>query len=314
MGRKRRGRPIDGWINLDKPAGISSAQAVARARWALDAAKAGHAGTLDPFATGVLPIAFGEATKTMRFLTDARKSYRFTVRWGVASSTDDCEGEVVAESPSRPTRAQILAALPGFLGPIRQIPPIYSAIMVNGQRSYKLARAGVEVTLAERTVMIHELELLEQPDADHATFSVSCGKGAYMRALARDLAVALGTRGHLEALRRTSVGRFAESEAISLEKLAELGHSAAASPPLLPLPAALDDIPALALPRDEALCLMRGQAVAVLRSDVRQCAAAVGEGGVVLVTTAAKPVALVRVEGMLLKPLRVFNLSEGDTV
>jgi tRNA pseudouridine55 synthase len=313
MGRKR-GRPIDGWINLDKPAGITSAQAVARARRALDAAKAGHAGTLDPFATGVLPIAFGEATKTMRFITEARKSYRFTLCWGAATATDDCEGEVVAESPNRPSSEQILAALPAFIGSIRQTPPIYSAILVGGQRSYKLAREGAEVSLAERVVEIHDFAFLDQPDADHARFSVTCGKGTYMRALARDLALALGTRGHLQALRRTAVGVFTEEEAISLEKLAELGHSAAASPLLLPIPAALDDIPALALPRDEAMCLMRGQAVAVLRSDVRQCAAAVGEGGVVLVTAAAKPVALVRVEGMLLKPLRVFNLSEGVTV
>ena len=312
--RRRRGRPVDGWINLDKPAGISSAQAVARARRALDAAKAGHAGTLDPFATGVLPIAFGEATKTMRFLADATKSYRFTVRWGAARTTDDCEGEVVEESARRPSREEILAVLPRFLGPIRQTPPAYSAIRVDGQRAYALARAGVSVALAERTVVIRALELLEQPDADRAAFAASCGKGAYMRALARDLARALGTLGHLEALRRTAVGRFAEADAISLERLAELGHSAAASPPLLPIPAALDDIPALALPRDEALCLMRGQAVAVLRSDVRQCVAAVGEEGVVLITTASRPVALARVEGMTLKPLRVFNLTEGETI
>jgi tRNA pseudouridine55 synthase len=215
---------------------------VAAVRRIFDAAKAGHAGTLDPLATGVLPIALGEATKTIPFILDARKSYRFTIRWGEARATDDAEGAVTARSDRRPTRAEIEAALPRFTGEILQAPPAYSAIRVGGERAYDLARAGEAVELAPRPVFIERFELLEILDRDHAKFAVRSGKGAYMRSLARDLAVALGTVGHIVELRRTAVGPFRESTAIPLASLEALGHIAPASGRLLPVETALDDM------------------------------------------------------------------------
>ncbi len=309
MGRRSgSGRRINGWLNLDKPVGISSLAAVEAVRRATGAAKAGHAGTLDPFASGVLPVALGEATKTQRCVTGAGKIYEFTVRWGERRTTDDPEGEVVEASDHRPQAPEIVAALGAFTGDITQIPPIFSAIKVAGRRAYDLARAGEAVELAPRVVRVDSFELIDQPDRDNARFRVSCGKGTYMRALARDLALRLGTCGYLAALRRTRVGCFHAKDAISLEKLSGLGHSAAADPPLIPIAAALDGIPAYSVTDEEARRLRNGQAVPMLRPEDRQRMQDLGEDDVLLAIAAATPVALARVEGIQIKPVRVLNL------
>ncbi len=309
MGRRRRsGRQINGWINVDKPVGVTSAGCVNRVRRALDAAKLGHAGTLDPAASGVLPIALGEATKTMPFVVDTHKKYVFTVNWGERRDTDDNEGQIVETADQRPDEAQIRAALPQFTGDISQVPPAFSAIKVNGARAYTLARAGEDVILAARQISILSFELLDMPDRDCARFAVTRGKGAYMRGLARDLATALGTCGYLSGLRRGAVGPFTEATAISLEKLEELGHSAAAFPTLLPIETALDGIPALALSEKEAAQLRNGQAVPILRPQEREKIEAVGDEGIVLAVEAETPVALARVDGIQIRPVRVLNL------
>jgi tRNA pseudouridine55 synthase len=308
MARRRKGRAIHGWLNVDKPVGLSSAACVNAVRRITGAAKLGHAGTLDPLASGVLPIALGEATKTMPYVSDTAKRYTFDIVWGERRSTDDVEGEIVETADARPDRAAIEAMLPRFLGDIEQAPPAFSAIKVEGRRAYAMARAGEAVVLAPRRVRIDAFDLVEIVDRERARFAVTSGKGAYMRALARDLAAALGTCGHLAGLRRTAVGRFTEETAISLEKLAELGHSAAASPPLLPVETALDDIPALALSDTEAERLRSGQAVPVLRPQDRERLAAVGNDGIVLAVEAATPVALARVDGIQIRPIRVLNL------
>jgi tRNA pseudouridine55 synthase len=311
MGRRRQGEKRDGWLILDKPGGMTSASAVARVKRLLNAAKAGHAGTLDPLATGVLPIALGEATKTVGYAMEGRKRYRFTVRWGEQRTTDDAEGEVVATSPKRPSEAEIRAVLPRFLGPIAQVPPAYSAIKLAGQRAYDLARAGTAPALAPRLVEIEALALVEQPDADHAIFEASCGKGAYMRGLVRDLAAALGTYGHIAALRRLAVGAFREESAISLDKLEALGHIAAALEYLRPVETALADIPALALTEIEAKLLRSGRPVQVLRTADRVRIDGMAEGETVCAMAGGRPVALTRVShGVVLQlhPVRVLNL------
>ena len=308
MGRKRKGLAISGWINLDKPAGMTSSACVNAVRRATGAAKLGHAGTLDPSATGILPIALGEATKTMPYVTDSSKRYAFTVHWGARTTTDDADGEIVETSDVRPDRAGIEAALPAFVGAIEQVPPAFSAIKIDGERAYAKARAGEDFVLASRVIDVHAFALLEIIDDNQARFTVTSGKGAYMRALARDLAVALGTCGHLSDLRRMSVGPFDESASISLEKLEELGHSAAASPILLPVETALDGIPALALSEREADMLRNGQAVPILRPQDKERIASAGDDGIVLVLEATTPVALVRVDGIQIRPVRVLNL------
>ena len=298
---KRPKQKIDGWIVLDKPLGMGSTTAVGRVRWLFSAEKAGHGGTLDPLATGVLPIALGEATKTVPFVMDGRKEYRFTLRFGEARSTEDGEGEVTATSAARPTDGEIRQALPRFLGDIEQMPPVFSALKVGGKRAYDLARAGEAVELKPRAVRIERLELLGRPDADHADFAVTCGKGTYIRSLGRDLAVTLGTLGHLSALRRTAAGPFREEAAISLSKLEALGHI----PPLLgalaPVATALDDIPALALTETQADRLRHGQPVFLTR-DVPP------SGALIRAESGSKLVALVRSDGVALQPVRVFNL------
>src|SRR6185369_8166034 len=241
---KRPKQKVDGWVVLDKPLGMGSTQAVGRVRWLFGAQKAGHGGTLDPLATGVLPIALGEATKTVPFVIDGRKEYRFTLQFGEARSTEDAEGEVTATSEVRPTDGAIRAALASFIGAIEQMPPVFSALKVDGKRAYDLARAGEAVALKPRQVTIERLELLGRPDADHADFVVGCGKGTYIRSLGRDLARAVGTVGHLSALRRTAVGPFREEAAISLSKLEALGHNSPLLGALVPVATALDDIPA----------------------------------------------------------------------
>jgi tRNA pseudouridine55 synthase len=307
-GRKRRGVPIHGWLVVDKPRGVSSARAVGAVRQITGAAKAGHAGTLDPLATGVLPVALGEATKTVPYVVDGTKTYRFTVRWGEATSTDDAEGEVIAASPGRPTADQIRAAVIRMTGEIEQVPPAYSAVHVAGQRSYALARAGHSPDLPPRRVALHQLALLEQPDGDHAVFEVVCGKGTYVRSLARDLAAVLGTVGHVSVLRRTAVGPFHEIQAISLETLRSLGHSPAAFGHLLPVETVLDDIPALDLTDTEANRLRRGQAVVLDdQLDLRRIGH-LESGCIVWAKAGGKPVALARFEGGGLRPVRVLNL------
>ena len=308
MARKRRGQPIHGWLVLDKPLGMSSSQAVGAVRRLLGAAKAGHGGTLDPLATGVLPIALGEATKTVAWAMAGRKTYRFTVCWGEARDTDDTEGKVTATSAVRPSRAAIEAVLPDFVGTIHQRPPAYSALKVAGERAYDLAREGTAVTLAPRPVDIHELRLLPMGDVDHAEFEAVVGKGTYIRALARDLGTSLGSVAHIGALRRLTVGRFRAEDAISLENLAALGHSAPASGHLLPIETALDDIPALALSEEEAHRLRCGQSVTPLRPDDRARIEQLGDGTTVRATTGGKLVAVAEIAAGALKPVRVLNL------
>lgn len=308
MARKPRGRPVHGWIILDKPLAMSSSRAVGAVRRLLDAAKAGHGGTLDPLATGVLPIALGEATKTVAYAMAGRKRYRFALRWGEARDTDDTEGRVMATSLMRPTREAIQAALPGFEGAIAQRPPDYSAIKVAGARAYDLARDGVTLDLLARPVEVESFRLLDLPDADHAVFEAIVGKGTYIRALGRDLALRLGTYAHVTALTRLSVGRFTLDRAISLDKLAALGHSAVTSEHLLSLETALDDIPALALTEDEVRALRCGQAVAPLRPWDRARTDAFADGATIRATSNGRLVALVAIDAGLIRPVRVMNL------
>jgi len=308
MARRRKGQAVSGWILLDKPAGMTSTRAVAAVRQALDAQKAGHAGTLDPMATGLLPIALGEATKTVPHVMDASKIYRFTVRWGQATDTDDAEGAIVATSDARPDRAAIEATLPRFTGEIDQTPPRFSAIKVAGERAYDLARAGERVDLASRRVAVHRLVLEAMPDADRAEFLMECGKGAYVRSLGRDLAAALGTVGHIEKLRRIAVGSFREAAAISLETLTALGHSAAASTHMLPVETALADIPALALTEAEAGRLRAGQSVGLLRRSDLNRIGSLEDGALVRATADGRLVAIARYESGEVKPVRVLHL------
>lgn len=305
---RRRGQPIHGWLIIDKPIGITSTNVVGKVRRLTGAAKVGHGGTLDPLASGILPIALGEATKTVAFAMDGNKTYHFRVQWGVARSTDDAEGEITATSDVRPGREEIEAALPRFLGEVEQIPPAFSAIKIDGKRAYDLARSSQPVDMKPRIVRIDSIRLLGQPDADHADFEVSCGKGTYMRALARDLALALGTVGHIVRLRRMRVGAFTEQDAISLEKLAELGHSAPASAHLLPVETVLDDIPALALTEAEARRLKSGQTVSLLRLVSRMPLENIPQAELVRAMSDGRLVALARIQDGEVHPFRVFNL------
>jgi tRNA pseudouridine55 synthase len=311
--RPRKGLPIHGWINLDKPVGPTSTQAIGRVRRLTQAAKIGHAGTLDPLASGVLPIALGDATKTVPYVMDARKLYRFTVRWGEATATDDAEGEVTQHSTRRPSSAEITAALPRFTGTIQQTPPAFSAIKIDGERAYALARAGAAVELAPRPIDIHRLELVETPDSDHAVFDVETGKGAYVRALARDLALALGTCGHLSALRRMAVGRFTVENAVALDFDAPLSDIAPLIEHVMPIETALDDIPALALTADEAQRLRQGQTVGLFthhhRNWLADLIAEGREGGIVLALWQGRAVAIVRIDRAEAHPVRVFNFE-----
>jgi len=308
VARKRRGQPIHGWLVLDKPVGVSSARVVAIVRRLFNAEKAGHGGTLDPLASGILPVALGEATKTVAWAMAARKTYRFTVRWGEARTTDDAEGTVIATSDRRPREAEIGTVLSGFVGEIRQRPPTYSALKVAGERAYDLARGGEVVELEARSVRIESLRLRAVPDPDHAEFEAEVGKGTYIRALGRDLALKLGTCGHISALRRTRVGPFDEAHAISLDKLTSLGHSPPPFEHLLPVETALDDIPALALTEAEAARLRCGQAVLPLRPTDRAFILELGNGQRIRATCGTKLVALAEIADGALRPVRVLNL------
>jgi tRNA pseudouridine55 synthase len=308
MTRKRRGEPVHGWIAFDKPVGMTSTQAVAAVRRAANAEKAGHGGTLDPLASGMLPVALGEATKTVQWTMAAAKVYRMTVRWGEATATDDAEGAVTERSTVRPDETDIRAALPGFTGEILQVPSTYSAILVDGKRAYDLARAGETIELAARPIRIDRFALVECLDAEHAVFEVECGKGAYMRSLGRDLARQLGTVGHLVGLRRLSVGKFTVRNAISMDMLAKFGHSFRLSEHLIPIETALDDIPALALTEAEALRLRHGQCVRPLSPSDRACIDQLGNGSIVAVLACGKLVALTETDAGMLRPVRVMNL------
>jgi tRNA pseudouridine55 synthase len=305
---RRDKRDVHGWVVLDKPIGMTSTHAVSVIKRLFTAKRAGHAGTLDPLASGCLPIAMGEATKTVPFVMDGRKLYRFTVCWGEERDTDDTEGRVVASSDQRPAAEAIRALLPAYIGTIQQVPPKYSAIKIEGERAYDLARDGETVELQPRPVDIGRLELIEVPDADHAVLEAECGKGTYVRSLARDFGRALGCFGHVSALRRVSVGPFSEETMISLEDLEALCHRAASgeaslADALMPVETALDDIPALAINRSDAARLTRGQAVLLRGRD------APNFRGTVYVTVSGQLLALGELDRGEIVPKRVFNLA-----
>ncbi|MGB7246136.1 MAG: tRNA pseudouridine(55) synthase TruB [Methylovirgula sp.] len=285
---------INGWVVLDKPVGMTSTQAVARLKRIFNAKKAGHAGTLDPLASGVLPVAFGEATKTVPFVQDGEKTYRFTIAWGAETDSDDADGTVIARSELRPEVAEIRAALPAFTGQIMQRPPIYSAIKVAGERAYDLARDGEIPDLAPRPVQIHALALLVA-DRDAASFEARCGKGCYVRALARDLGRTLGCHGHVAALRRTRVGPFAEKEAVRLTELSEAPEA------LLSVEAGLTEMPRVAVDRESAARLRRGQSILLRGREAPIAGQAYASCGGVVVAVGA-------IEHGELVPGRVFNL------
>ncbi|MEP2783110.1 MAG: tRNA pseudouridine(55) synthase TruB [Pseudoruegeria sp.] len=268
MGRRRKGRDISGWLVVDKPAGISSNAVVNKVRWAFDAKKAGHAGTLDPEATGVLAVALGEATKTVPYITDALKAYRFTVRLGQATNTDDAEGEVIAQSDTRPTDEDIKTALAPFRGDIQQIPPKFSAVKIDGQRAYKLARADEDFEIAARALWVEELEMISREDLDHVTLEMTCGKGGYVRAIARDLGNALGCHGHVRDLRRIWSGPFETTDGIKIELLDELAKSTDLDQYLHPLETGLDELPELRATPEGAAKLRVGNPGMVYASNV----------------------------------------------
>jgi tRNA pseudouridine55 synthase len=305
---KRQKRDIHGWLVLDKPVGMTSTHAVSVIKHLFAARRAGHAGTLDPLASGCLPIALGEATKTVPFVVDGRKTYRFAICWGEERDTDDAEGQVVAASDQRPDRATIEPILARFTGNIAQVPPRFSAVKLDGARAYDLARDGKAVELASRTVVIHRLELVEIPDPDHAVLTAECGKGTYIRSLARDLGRALGVFGHVSSLRRDRVGPFGGTDMIPLEQVKALCHRAATgeghfADALLPIETALDDIPALAVSPADAARLQRGQAVLLRGRDAPMVR------GMVQVASGGQLIAIAEVERGEIIPRRVFNLA-----
>ena len=316
MGRKKKGNPVHGWVIVDKPEGVTSTQVVGIVKRVFEAQKAGHAGTLDPMATGVLAIALGEATKTVPYAMDAEKTYRFTAEWGTGTDSDDAEGKVIATSDVRPAREAIEAAIPALTGEISQIPPIYSAIKVQGERAYDLAREGEAVELQPRIIQIHEARLVEIPDPDHAIFEMHCGKGAYVRAWVRDLARALGTVGHVSQLRRTRIGSFSVENAIALETLKGFMHSPAAFEHLRPLSTALDGIPALAVTGQDAVRLKSGNPILVRPAQFARLVEEAGDEDddlqgltVYLSTATGEPIALAELAEGELRPFRVFNFG-----
>ena len=303
MARRRKGSPVHGWLIFDKPEGMNSTRAVGLVKSLYDAAKAGHAGTLDPLATGVLPIALGEATKTVPFVVEGSKVYRFTVRFGIETDTDDAEGKVTASSDRRPSSPEIEATLPRFTGEIIQVPPRFSALKVEGARAYELARDEEQFELEPRRVSIARLTLVAHPDKDHCILETECGKGTYVRALARDLGRALGSHGHVAALRRTRVGPFGEDRAVSVERLEALASDrddlVAA---LEPVEIALRGIPALAVSAADAARLRRGQPVLLRGRDAPILA------GTIYAMARGTLVAVGEVSEGELKPRRIFNL------
>ena len=310
MGRRKKGEIVNGWVCLDKPFGMGSTEAVSKVRRLFDAQKAGHAGTLDPLASGILPIALGEATKTVPFMMEAEKVYRFTINWGVSTDSLDREGEITARSDVRPDVEAVRAALPAFVGEIDQVPPQFSAIKVDGQRAYDLARDGVEFELASRKVTIFEAEVTDAPDADHVELTIRTGKGVYVRSLARDLAIMLGAEGHVSALRRERVGPFATENAVTLDFLTDLVHRDAASEGLLPVATALDDIPELAVTDQDAFSLRQGRPIVLLPRQVETLKSRLRDGSrTVSAFQGQTLVALGQLRAGRLEPDRVFNLQ-----
>lgn len=304
--KKRNYAEVHGWVILDKPVGMTSTQAVGKLKRLFNAGKAGHAGTLDPLASGLLPVAFGEATKTVSFVMDGRKIYRFTVRWGIQTTTDDTEGEVLATSEHRPSRATIEALLPRFTGEIMQVPPQYSAIKIDGERAYDLAREGEDVLLEARPIEVHRLTLVDCPDDDTAVFDCECGKGTYVRALARDMGLALGTRGHVIGLRRLLVGPFDAEDMIGFEEIEAIIDEAKAAgttpdEAMLTVDTALEDLPEVMLTREAAARLRNGQPALLRGRDAPT-------EGWVFATCSGELVALGEIEQGQLHPRRVFNL------
>ncbi len=300
MGRKRKGRDISGWLVVDKPAGLTSTAVVNKVRWAFDAKKAGHAGTLDPDATGVLAVALGEATKTVPFITDAMKAYTFTVTLGAATNTDDAEGEVIATSAERPSDEDIKEALLGFIGEIQQVPPKFSAVKVDGQRAYKLARDGEEVELSARPLWVEELVMLDRPDADHVVLEMTCGKGGYVRSIARDLGEKLGCLGHVQELRRIWSGPFDAEDGVTLEQIDDLAKSPEIDQFLRPLEEGLADLPELKCTPEGATRLRNGNPGMVIASDVEY-------GDEAWASLEGKAVAVGIYKAGELHPSRVFN-------
>ncbi len=305
MGRKRKGRDISGWLVVDKPAGPTSTAVVNKVRWAFQARKAGHAGTLDPEATGLLAVALGEATKTVPYVTDAMKAYEFTVRWGAATNTDDAEGEVIETSESRPTDEEIKAALGQFVGDIEQVPPQFSAVKIDGERAYKLARDGEEVEIAARPLWVEELLLVDRPDADTAVLEMTCGKGGYVRSIARDLGRVLGCLGHVVTLRRVWSGPFDLDNAVTLDRVEALAQTPELDDLLLPLETGLGELPELHCGVEAATRLRNGNPAEVTGGGD------VDFGETAWVSHQGTPVAVGEYRGGKLQPSRVFVLDQG---
>ncbi len=299
MGRKKNGRNISGWLVVDKPAGMTSTAVVNKVKWALTANKAGHAGTLDPDATGVLAVALGEATKTVPYITDALKAYTFIVRLGQATNTDDAEGEVIATSETRPTDAEIIAALPAFIGDIEQIPPKFSAVKIDGQRAYKLARAGEDIEIAPRDLYVEDLKFLSRLDADHVELELTCGKGGYVRSIARDLGEALGCYGHVRELRRIWSGPFETTDGITIEQIDALAKTPDLDQYLHPLEVGLDELPRLTCKPEDVGKLRNGNAAMVIASDLEY-------GDEAWVACQDEPIAIGIYKAGELHPTRVF--------
>ncbi|OHC57646.1 MAG: tRNA pseudouridine(55) synthase TruB [Rhodobacterales bacterium RIFCSPHIGHO2_02_FULL_62_130] len=300
MARTKKGRAVSGWLIVDKPAGITSTAVVNKVKWAMDAQKAGHAGTLDPAATGVLAIALGEATKTVPYITDALKCYRFRVTLGAATTTDDAEGSVIATSDLRPTDAEIESALAAFRGDIQQVPPQFSAVKVEGERAYDLAREGEAMDLAARPLWVERLDIVARPDADHVDLEMVCGKGGYVRSIARDLGQALGCLGHVAWLRREWSGPFTAAEGISLEQIDALAKTAALDAWLKPLELGLADLPELPCTPEGAARLKNGNPGMVLASSV-------GYGDEAWASYQGRAIAVGIYKAGELHPSRVFN-------
>jgi len=296
----RKGRDISGWLVVDKPAGPTSTAVVNKVRWAFNAKKAGHAGTLDPEATGVLAIALGEATKTVPYVTDALKAYRFTVKLGEATNTDDAEGEVISTSTTRPTDDEIKAALGAFVGDIQQVPPAFSAVKIDGERAYKRARDGEDVTLAARPLWVEELVLTDRPDPDHVELEMTCGKGGYVRAIARDLGEALGCYGHVERLRRIWSGPFEAEDGLTLDAIEAMARTPELDDHLQPLEVGLAELPRLKATPEGAARLRNGNPGQVLPGDVEY-------GDEAWASSDGRAVAVGVFKSGELHPSRVFN-------
>lgn len=307
MARRKKGNPVHGWLILDKPLNMTSTQAVGYVRRMFNAQKAGHAGTLDPLATGILPIALGEATKTVPYAVDGEKAYHFTVRWGAETATDDMEGAVTKSCDQRPSRGEIEALLPRFIGEIMQVPPQYSAIKIDGERAYDLARDGENVQLEARPVIIDRLDMTDMPDTDTSVFVAECGRGTYVRAIARDLGRMLGCYGHVIGLRRTRVGPFEEARAITVEQIEAAAKCEdggdSLSQLLAPVESALSDLPELMVSPSDAASLVRGQAILLRGRDAPVMT------GPAFATSKGRLIALGELDKGALHPTRVFNLG-----